>query len=54
MIVRDPTSYVFAPSPRLFEPYHLAARDVQQGEVVSFLHFVEDVDRPSLENCATA
>jgi N-alpha-acetyl-L-2,4-diaminobutyrate deacetylase len=49
MMVRDPASYVFAPSPGLFEPCHLAATDVQQGEAAGFLHFVEDIDRPSLE-----
>ena len=49
MMVRDPASYVFAPSSGLFEPRHLAAADVRQGETAGFLHFVEDVDRPSLE-----
>jgi predicted deacylase len=51
MMVRDPASYIFAPSSGLFEPRHLAAADVQQGEVAGFLHFVEDVDRPPLELC---
>jgi len=49
MMVRDPRGYTFAPSAGLFEPRHLAAQDVQAGEVAGYLHFVEDVDRAPLE-----
>jgi predicted deacylase len=49
MMVRDPRSYSFAPSAGLFEPMHLAAADVHEGEAAGYLHFVEDVDRPPIE-----
>ncbi len=49
MMVRDPRSYSFAPSAGLFEPRHLAAEDVQEGELAGYLHFLEDVDRPPIE-----
>jgi predicted deacylase len=49
MMVRDPSCYVFAPSSGLFEPYHLAGAEVVEGESAGQLHFVEEVDRRSLD-----
>jgi predicted deacylase len=49
MTVRDLRSYTFAPSGGLFEPRHLAAADVREGELAGYLHFVEDIDRPPVE-----
>jgi N-alpha-acetyl-L-2,4-diaminobutyrate deacetylase len=49
MMVRDPRGYIFAPSTGLFEPRHVAAEDVREGELAGYLHFIDDVDRKPLE-----
>jgi predicted deacylase len=48
MMVRDPGAYVFAPAPGLFEPCHLAGARVEAGSIAGHLHFVDEVDRPSI------
>jgi len=49
MMVRDPRSYIFSPSSGLFEPCHVAAQAVREGELAGYLHFVEDTERASIE-----
>lgn len=49
MMVRDPRSYIFSPGTGLFEPRHLAAQAVREGELAGYLHFIEDTERPSIE-----
>ncbi|MEO8306290.1 MAG: succinylglutamate desuccinylase/aspartoacylase family protein [Betaproteobacteria bacterium] len=51
MMVRDPACYSFAPAGAIFEPCNVAGEKVRAGQPAGFLHFVEDVDRPSLEVC---
>jgi predicted deacylase len=49
MMVRGLRGYAFAPSGGLFEPRHLAGAHVHEDELAGYLHFVEDVERPSTE-----
>jgi N-alpha-acetyl-L-2,4-diaminobutyrate deacetylase len=49
MMVRDQNCYLFSPAAGIFEPHHLAAQDVEEGQSAGFLHFVEDVDRAPIE-----
>lgn len=49
MMVRDPSSYTFAPKAGLFEPTHNVGEEVHRGEVAGHLHFIEDVDTPAVE-----
>jgi predicted deacylase len=48
MMVRDRGAYVFAPAPGLFEPCHFAGASVEAGNIAGHLHFVDEVDRPSI------
>jgi predicted deacylase len=48
MMVREPAAYVFTPAPGLFEPCHLAGASVEAGNIAGHLHFVDEVDRPSI------
>lgn len=49
MMVRDPRSFTFAPKAGLFEPTHDVGEHVEAGEVAGHIHFVEDIDTPSIE-----
>jgi predicted deacylase len=49
MMVRDPRSYTFAEREGLFEPTHNVGEPVEAGEVAGWIHFVEDIDTPSIE-----
>jgi predicted deacylase len=42
MGVKGQQAYVFAPADGLFEPRHLAAQDVREGDVAGIVHFPED------------
>lgn len=45
MMVRDQSSYAFAPASGLFEPLHRTGDSVHAGQPAGYLHFVEDTDR---------
>ena len=49
MMVRDQACYAFSPASALFEPTNVVGDKVKAGDPAGWLHFVEDVDRPSIE-----
>lgn len=49
MMVRDQSSYTFAPTGGLFEPCHLVGEAVRAGQTAGWLHFIEDIDHPPTE-----
>lgn len=49
MMVRDQACYAFSPASALFEPTNMVGDTVKAGDPAGWLHFVEDVDRPSIE-----
>ena len=49
MMVRDPTSYSFAPTNAVFEPRHVVGDVVEAGQIAGFFHFSEDVDHAPIE-----
>jgi N-alpha-acetyl-L-2,4-diaminobutyrate deacetylase len=49
MMVRDQSGYSFAPAGGLFEPRNVVGDLCHTDELAGMLHFVEDVDRASIE-----